>query len=125
MAAKKWEGPPCLAFKVPNTDVEIITFVAGTTLRGMVCNPKKLLSPTPWSGTCPHCRQKGQDKKWGRAAMKAVQIMCSTRLIPPNVYKWNLSPRYKARGTIYPDEWAIIVDDAGEATGLAVFVLHN
>lgn len=146
MAAKKWEGPPCLAFRVPNTDVEIITFAAGTTLRGMVCNPKRLLPPTPWSGACPHCRQGraehgqggwgwqarsprrgqgGSDRKWGKAAMEAVRIMCSARLIPPDVYEWNLSPRHKARGKFHSTGWIITVERPEKSLILHVIHYNN
>ena len=125
MAANKWEGPPCLAFKIPNTDVEIIAFAAGTTLRGLVCNPKRLLSPTPWSGACSHCQQGGQDRKWGKAAMEAVRIMCSTKLVPPNAYNWEFSPHHKARGKLNPDGWNITIENPDKNLLLTVIHLNN
>ena len=123
MAAKKWEGPPCLAFRVPNSDVEIIAFAAGTTLRGVVCNPKRLLPPTPWSGECPHCRQGGSDRKWGKAAMEAVRIMCSAKLIPPDVYEWDFSSHYKARGKLNPDGWNVTIEQPEK--NIILNVIHH
>jgi len=111
-----------LAFKVPHTDIEIISFRFNSGLMGVVYNPLKAIPPSPWLGTCLHCRT-GKLCEWGLSARRSIQLLCTAKIMDNDEYELKLPNWYEIRWKINQREMVLRVLNQNKCLTLNVIKL--
>lgn len=98
----------CLTFRVPWSDIEIISFIARDETAGIAYHPRIMNSAIPWSSACPHCLR-GKLTKLRPGTRQAIRVLCSARRRRPSEYQFILSPHYLVLGKSDKSGWMVKV----------------